>query len=195
MSGDGLLIVGLGNPGGAYRATRHNIGHSIIEAIAKKEGWKFKKDPHLKGEIAFGVRDQKEVHLLFPTTFMNNSGLAVERALQMFQIDISNLLIVTDDVYIPFGEFRLREKGSPGGHNGVKSVVEHLLTSDFYRLKVGVGADYIGNLEDFVLGQFTEEEFVHIPKVISQAEVIIDHWIKGDVGRAKEIASTASLNS
>ena len=195
MNGDGLLIVGLGNPGSAYEATRHNIGHAIIRAISKTEGWKFKKDPHLKAEIAIGFKDQKEVHLLFPTTFMNNSGLSIERALQMFQLDVSKVLVVTDDVYIPFGEFRLREKGSPGGHNGVKSVVDHLLTTEFYRLKVGVGADFIGNLEEFVLGQFTKEEFIHIPKIIDQAVTIIDHWIKGDVGRAKEIASTASLNS
>ena len=190
-----VLIVGLGNPGVAYEATRHNIGHAIIAAFAKDQGWKFKKDPHLKGEIAIGEKDQKEVHLLFPTTFMNNSGLSVERAMQMFQIEMNSLLVVVDDVYIPFGEFRLREKGSPGGHNGVKSVTDHLLTPDFHRLKVGVGAPYIGNLEEFVLGQFTQEEFTHIPKVINQAEAIIDFWIKGDVGRAKEIASTTSLNS
>ncbi len=193
MNGNNLLIVGLGNPGSAYESTRHNIGELIIKAVAKDQGWKFKKDPHLKAEIAFGMKDQKEVHLLFPTTFMNNSGLAVQRALEMFQIDIQSLLIVVDDVYIPLGEFRLREKGAPGGHNGVKSVTNHLLTPDFHRLKVGVGAPYIGDLEEFVLGQFTKEEFVEIPKVVSRAQLIIDSWIKGDVGRAKELASTTTI--
>lgn len=190
-----LLIVGLGNPGVSYETTRHNIGHAIIAAFAKDLGWKFKKDPHLKGEIAIGVKEQKEIYLLFPTTFMNNSGLSVERAMGMFQIGISSILVVADDVYIPFGEFRLREKGSPGGHNGLKSVTDHLLTPDFQRLKVGVGAPYIGSLEEFVLGQFTEEEFIHIPKIIGHAHAIVDLWIKGDVGRAKEIASTASLKT
>ncbi len=189
-----LLIVGLGNPGVAYEATRHNIGHAIVRAFAKDLGWELKRDSHIKGEIATGKKDEKEVYLLFPTTFMNNSGLSVSRAMQMFQIDIGGLLIVADDVYVPFGQFRLREKGSPGGHNGVKSVVDHLLSSDFHRLKVGVGVPFIGNLEEFVLGQYTEEEYTHIPKIIDQAHVILDFWIKGDLGRAKEIASTASLN-
>lgn len=190
-----LLIVGLGNPGSAYEATRHNIGHAIVRAFAKDLGWGLKKDSYLKGEIASGIKDQKQVYLLLPTTFMNNSGFAVEKAMQMFQVDIGSLLIVADDVYVPFGQFRLREKGSPGGHNGVKSVVDHLLTSEFHRLKVGVGAPFIGSLEEFVLAQYTEEEFIHIPQIINQAHVIFDLWIKGDVGRAKEVASTASLNS
>ena len=193
MSESKLLIVGLGNPGSAYESTRHNIGEVIIKAVAKDAGFKFKKDPHLKAELAFGMMDQKEVHLLFPTTFMNNSGLAVQRALEVLQIKLESLLIVVDDVYIPFGEFRFREKGSPGGHNGVKSVTNHLLTPDFHRLKVGIGAPYIGDLEEFVLGQFTKEEFTDIPKIVSQAKLIIDSWIKGDVGRAKEIASTALI--
>ncbi|MBM3193807.1 MAG: aminoacyl-tRNA hydrolase [Chlamydiae bacterium] len=192
---DRLLICGLGNPGVIYDTTRHNIGHAIIVAFAKDQGWKFKKDPHLKAEIAFGVKDQKEVHLLFPTVFMNNSGLSVERAMEMLQIDVGSILIIADDVYIPFGELRFREKGSPGGHNGVKSVIDHLVTSDFHRLKVGVGAPYMGSLEEFVLGQFTEEEFIHIPKIISGAHAVIDFWIKGDVGKAKEFAATASLKS
>ena len=193
MSEEKLLIVGLGNPGVAYEATRHNIGHAIIRAFAKDQGWKLKKDPHIKGEIAIGVKDQKEVYLLFPTTFMNNSGLAVERAMSMYKIDIEKFLVVVDDVYIPFGEFRLKEKGSPGGHNGLKSIVDHLLTTDFHRLKIGVGSPHIGNLEEFVLGQFTEVEFIHIPEIINQAHAVIDLWIRGDVGRAKEIASTASI--
>jgi peptidyl-tRNA hydrolase, PTH1 family len=193
MSGDKLLIVGLGNPGVQYLGTRHNIGQAIVSSFAKLEGWKLKKDPYIKGEIAIGNKNQKEVYLLFPTTFMNNSGLAVERAMQMYQISVGDVLVIGDDVYIPFGEFRLKEKGSPGGHNGLKSVGDHLLTSDFYRLKVGVGASYFGDLEEFVLGQFTDDEINHIPSIINQANGLIDLWIKGDVGRAKEIASTTSI--
>ena len=192
MSGDKLLIVGLGNPGVAYEATRHNIGHAIVRAFAKEQGLKLKKDPYIKGEIAILRKDQKELYLLFPTTFMNNSGLAVERAMQMYQIGVDEILVIADDVYIPFGEFRLKEKGSPGGHNGLKSVGDHLLTPDFYRLKVGVGAPYLCSLEEFVLGQFTEVEFNHIPEIINQAIALVDLWIQGDVGRAKEIASTVS---
>ncbi len=193
MSEGKLLIVGLGNPGVAYEATRHNIGHAIIRALAKDEGWKLKNDPYIKGEIAIGVKEQKEVYLLFPKTFMNNSGLAVERAMQMYQIGVGSVLVVADDVYIPFGEFRLKEKGSSGGHNGLKSVADHLLTSDFHRLKIGVGAPCLCDIEEFVLGQFTEVEFTRIPKIVDQAKAIIDFWIKGDVGRAKEIASTSSI--
>ncbi len=195
MEREKLLIVGLGNPGNAYEGTRHNIGQKIVDEISKGLGLKLKKDPYLKGDIAVGVKDQKEVYLLNPMTFMNNSGLSVERARQMYQIQVGSILVVTDDVYISFGEFRLKEKGSPGGHNGVKSVTDHLVTPEFPRLKVGVGASYIGDLEEFVLGQFTAEEFTHIPKVVNQAIEVINLWIKGDVEKAKEIASTASLKS
>jgi PTH1 family peptidyl-tRNA hydrolase len=190
-----LLIVGLGNPGNAYEGTRHNIGHKTVDEFSKNLGLKLKKDPYLKGDIAVGVKDQKEVYLLNPMTFMNNSGLSVERARQMYQIEIGSILVVADDVYIPFGELRLKERGSPGGHNGVKSVQDHLITPEFPRLKIGVGAAYIGDLEEFVLGQFTSDEFTHIPKVVNQAIEVINLWIKGDLGKAKELASTASLKS
>jgi len=189
-----VLIVGLGNPGSAYEATRHNIGHVIMRALAKDLGWAWKKDSHVKGEYATGQKDQKEVTLLVPTTFMNNSGLAVNRMMQILQIGSTDLLVIADDVYIPFGQFRLREKGSSGGHNGVKSVIDHILTDDFQRLKVGVGAPFIGNLEEFVLGQYTEEEMTHIPEIINRAHAVVDLWIKGDLGRAKEVASTASID-
>jgi PTH1 family peptidyl-tRNA hydrolase len=190
-----LLIVGLGNPGLIYESTRHNIGHVVVKALCKDLGWKLKKDPHIKGEIAIGCKDQKEVYVLFPTTYMNLSGLAIKRVMQMYEIDIENLMVVVDDIYIPFGSLRLKENGSAGGHNGLKSVETELGSSLYARLKIGVGAPYIGNLEDFVLGQFTRDEFIHIPRIINYALAILDLWIKGDVGRAKEIASTASLNS
>jgi PTH1 family peptidyl-tRNA hydrolase len=190
-----LLIVGLGNPGLIYESTRHNIGHAIVRAFCKDLDWKFKKDPHIKGELAIGRKDQKEIYVLFPTTYMNLSGLAIKTVMKMYDINIENLLVVVDDIYVPFGSFRLKEAGSAGGHNGLKSIEAELQSSLYSRLKVGVGAPYIGNLEDFVLGQFTRDEFIHIPRIINYALAIVDLWIKGDVGRAKEVASTTSLNS
>ena len=175
-----LLIVGLGNPGAAYEVTRHNMGCLIIRFIAKNLGWVWKKDGHIKGEYATGTTDGKEVTLLFPTTFMNNSGLAVGRMMELLHVGLEEILIVTDDVYIPFGEFRLRKKGSAAGHNGVQSVIDHLLSSEFARLKVGIGAPHLESLEEFVLGAYSEEELKQIPDIAIKAEALINGWIKGE---------------
>src|SRR4051812_23966670 len=112
-----VLVVGLGNPGAAYDMTRHNMGHDIVCAFAKDQGWEFKNNIKLEGKIAKGNFHSVKAHLLLPTTYMNNSGIAVRKTLEYFGIDVAALLVVADDIFIPFGSLRLREKGASAGHN------------------------------------------------------------------------------
>lgn len=185
-----VLVVGLGNPGSSYALTRHNLGHAALGAFAKDQDWTFKKSDRLNGRIANGMLHELKVFLLMPSTYVNNSGLSVRKCIDYFKIPMENVLILADDINIPFGKFRLREKGGDGGHNGLKSVEAHLHTSDYHRLRMGIGNTFIGNLEDYVLANFTVEELEAMPQIYKEAEAVIETWIKGDVQRAKELASS-----
>jgi len=189
-----VLIVGLGNPGSAYDMTRHNIGHDVVCAFAKDQDWKFKKNSSLNGKLAHGTFHGVNTYLLLPTTYMNNSGIAVRKCLDYFKIDVDALLIIADDIFIPFGSLRLREKGSAGGHNGLKSVEKSILTQDYKRLRIGVGNIRTCSLEEHVLSQFKREEMKFLPEIINQALAVIGFWLEGDLGRAKAHASSISFN-
>lgn len=117
------LIVGLGNPGKAYDKTRHNVGFAALEKLARKHGLKFKKEQTFKGSLAEGQIGSDPVILLMPLTFMNLSGEAVAAVMRYFQIDLSRLLILVDDVALPLGQLRIRINSGSGGHNGLKSEV------------------------------------------------------------------------
>ena len=157
-----LLIVGLGNPGKAYENTRHNMGWRIVKKMAEK------KPPE-------GVK----VKFLLPSTYMNSSGEEVKVNMDDFKLGLKDLLIVCDDVALPFGKLRLRDKGSSGGHNGLKSIEEHLSSQIYSRLKVGVDAPVEGiDLADYVLSRFTPEETAALPEIEERAIVTIEEWIK-----------------
>lgn len=186
-----VLIVGLGNPGTAYDMTRHNAGHDVVCAFAKDQGWEFKSNSTISGKVAKGSFHGVKTHLLLPSTYMNHSGIAVRKALEYFGVNVSTLLVIADDIFIPFGALRLREKGSAGGHNGLKSVESSLMTSEYHRLRVGVGNIRLCSLEEHVLSRFTDLEFKQLPEIINNALAVIDFWIEGDIGRAIQHASTA----
>jgi PTH1 family peptidyl-tRNA hydrolase len=172
------LIVGLGNPGSRYEGTRHNMGFSTVKALAKK--WAFSFAPALvqaKGTLATGKALEKTFFLLLPLTYMNESGLAVKRCLDFYQIPLPQCLIVADDVHLPFGELRLRKKGSSGGHNGLKSVAAHLGTEEYNRLRIGIGRQGEMPLADYVLDRFTEEENQQLPQVLERAVETIEKFI------------------
>ncbi|MBS0584936.1 MAG: aminoacyl-tRNA hydrolase [Verrucomicrobia bacterium] len=179
-----VLIVGLGNPGSRYETTRHNAGHILVGALAKSLGFSLKKDSMVEGKVAVGVHKEVEIALLMPTTYMNLSGGSVKKAMHEYTIATEDLLVISDDVYVPFGSFRLREKGSSGGHNGLKSIEGHLGTQEFARLRVGVGAPFSVSLEEYVLSDFTEQELEEIPRVINHGIALIDFWIQRDMGAA-----------
>ena len=134
-----IIFVGLGNPGSEYEKTRHNLGYLVVLALAKRMGVVFKDDKRLQAYVAKGIVDGVIVHLLLPTTYMNKSGLAVQRYLDFFKLSIARTIIVIDDIAFPFGELKLKMMGSAGGHNGLKSIEEHLGTADYARLRMGIG--------------------------------------------------------
>lgn len=165
------LIVGLGNIGVEYRDTRHNVGFMVLDRLAEA----FEAKPEL-ARLAFTVAVKykgRQLHLVMPTTFMNRSGKAVKYYLDTLKIPAENLLVITDDIALPFGGVRMRGKGSAGGHNGLKDIQEVLGSDVYSRMRVGVGDDFRkGQQVDFVLSPFTDEEFDALPEVL-------DHCVKG----------------
>ncbi|PWL32994.1 MAG: aminoacyl-tRNA hydrolase [Fluviicola sp. XM-24bin1] len=151
------LIVGLGNPGAKYENTRHNIGFKVVESFAKEFEGKFALDK--QAEIATVKFKGRTIILAKPTTFMNLSGKAVNYWMQQEKIPIENVLIITDDIALPFGTLRMRGKGSDGGHNGLKDIQATLNSAKYARLRFGVGSDFHkGRQVDYVLGEWTPEE-------------------------------------
>lgn len=177
------LIVGLGNPGARYRLTRHNFGFKVVGRMAEKLGWDFKKERFVEGEVAQGVVGERQTFLLLPTTYMNLSGVALAQLLKKYRLPSGpkELLIIVDDVYVPFGKMRWRDGGSAGGHNGLKSIEEHLGTQEYPRLRLGIGPEgelEYGTLEAFVLEEFTPEEQTKLPALVEEAAEAILEWVK-----------------
>lgn len=164
------LIVGLGNPGEEYAKTRHNIGFQVVAELARRHGLAF-ESKRAKSRIAEGhIRGQRAA-LVKPFTFMNVIGHAVVGLCQWYKVAPEHeLLVIYDDLDLPFGALRLRERGSPGTHNGMRSVVNQLGTQAFPRLRVGIGQGPPGrDAAAYVLGRFTREEEAQLPDVVSRA--------------------------
>ena len=151
------LVVGLGNIGAEYAQTRHNIGFKVLDALAEASDTSFISSRY--GAVATLRHRGHIVTLLKPSTYMNLSGKAVRYWLTELKIERQNLLVVVDDIALPFGELRMRTKGSDGGHNGLKNIAELLQTTDYARLRFGIGGDFSrGHQVDYVLGEWTAEE-------------------------------------
>jgi len=140
QSGDLRLVVGLGNPGQRYAGTRHNVGFMALELLARREGVRFKSMAKLQGELAEVGFGSDRLRLLMPQTFMNESGRSIRAALDWFDLSADQVLVLVDDMDLPLGRLRIRAKGSAGGHNGLKSTIQHLGTQEFARLRIGIGA-------------------------------------------------------
>ena len=167
-----FLIAGLGNPGPKYELTRHNFGFLVLDQLADKEGASFTLD-RLAEKAEFRHKG-RVIHLIKPTTFMNLSGKAIAFWLQELKIERQNLLVVVDDIALPFGSLRLRTKGSAAGHNGLKNIELILNGQDYHRLRLGVGdAFHKGQQVDYVLSNFSQEEIESIPPIISKANEMI----------------------
>lgn len=151
------LIVGLGNIGAEYAGTRHNIGFNVLDALAGASNAVFTTARY--GDVAEVRHKGRTLVLLKPSTYMNLSGKAVRYWLEAERIPTENLLVVSDDIALPFGTLRLRPKGSAGGHNGLKNIAELLGTEEFARMRFGVGGDFPkGHQVEYVLGEWTAEE-------------------------------------
>lgn len=150
------LIVGLGNPGKQYEQTRHNVGFMVLDRLAAASGATFQSAPKWQSQLAKIPGDGTV--LFKPQTFMNLSGRAVQQILSFHKWTPEQMLVVYDDVALPLGTLRFREKGSAGGHNGIKSIIQHLGTDAFPRLKLGIGASEPGEMTGHVLGKFSPDE-------------------------------------
>ena len=152
------VIAGLGNPGREYEGTRHNVGFMTLDALADKYNIDV-REKAFKGLIGKGVIEGNKVILVKPQTYMNSSGESIRAAADYYKVDPEDILIVYDDISLAPGQLRIRAKGSAGGHNGIKSIIAHLGTQEFPRVKVGVGEKPSRmDLADYVLGHFSKEE-------------------------------------
>lgn len=163
-----FLIIGLGNVGAEYEHTRHNIGFEVLDALARASNLVFRPDRY--AHVAELKHKGKTFILVKPTTFMNLSGNAVRYWMQTEKVSIENILVITDDLALPFGALRMRGKGSDGGHNGLKHIQEILGTDQYARLRCGIGSGFRkGQQVDYVLGKWSDEEFKGLDDVIQKS--------------------------
>ena len=178
-----FLIVGLGNPGREYENTRHNIGFAAIDIIAEKYNIDVNRTK-FKGEYGEGFINGNKVILLKQYTFMNLSGESVGAIASYYRIDPEDVYVIFDDISLDVGQIRIRKKGSAGGHNGIKSIIAHLGTTEFPRIKVGVGQAKPGDLIDHVLGHFHGEDKLHIKEGIELAADAMEMILEQDIDKA-----------
>lgn len=177
------LIVGLGNPGKEYEKTRHNIGFDAIDYISSKYNIEVNRKK-FKGVYGDGRISNEKVILLKPTTYMNLSGDSVREVADFYKISNDNIIILYDDISLDAGRLRIREKGSAGGHNGIKSIIANLGTDVFPRVKIGVGQPVHGELVGHVLGKFSNEDREKIEKTFEPTSKAIEVMIKESVSEA-----------
>ena len=174
------LIAGLGNVGTKYTFTRHNVGFMLVDSIAVNAGLTLKENSRLKCFIGKFSYDGEDYLLIKPTTFMNLSGEAVRAVADYYKIAVNDILIVFDDLSLELGKIRFRANGSDGGHNGIKSVIQHMGTKDIARLKIGIGPQPSVPSEVFVLQNFSQSELEKLKETLTIAkEAIVCYFTNG----------------
>lgn len=173
------MIVGLGNPGSKYEKTKHNIGFMAIDNIVKNLDVTFTDDKNFKAQIGSTFINHEKVYFVKPTTFMNNSGIAVKALLTYYNIDITDLIVIYDDLDMEVSKLRLRSKGSAGGHNGIKSIIAHIGTQEFNRIKVGIGRPLKGmTVINHVMGQFNTEDNIAISLTLDRVVNAVKSYLQ-----------------
>ena len=172
------LIVGLGNPGKEYESTRHNVGFLCVNRYLEAHNLEAKLDKKFKGLVATLTKDDK-VFFLLPQTYMNLSGEAVYVIQNYYKIKLEDILVIYDDMDLPLGQIRLREKGSAGGHNGMKNIIMHLASLEVKRLRLGISSNGQIEKKDYVLSHFSSEEMKELDKSFEEVSDIIDEFISG----------------
>jgi PTH1 family peptidyl-tRNA hydrolase len=177
------MIVGLGNPGSEYDGTRHNIGFDVVELLAESLGIKVKKRKFGArfGEVEF---EDKKLILLKPQQYMNRSGQAVATATGFYKMPIPDMLVITDDMALETGRIRLRAKGSAGGHNGLKDIIEKLGTDSFARLRVGIGQPEYTQAYDYVLSKIPREQKEIMAEAVERAKNACLCWLRNGIESA-----------
>lgn len=178
------LIIGLGNPGREYAGNRHNVGWHVADHFVSSRGWRFGKRRN-DALIAMGRIGEVRVVVAKPQTFMNLSGRAVQPLARFYKTPPDRMLVIYDDLDLPFGAIRLREKGGAGGHNGMKSIIERMGSGDFPRLRIGVGRPP-GRMDaaDYVLRDFDASERAELPDVLDRAARAIETFVAHGIGVA-----------
>lgn len=181
-----IVIVGLGNVGSAYDNTYHNMGFRAVDEFARKNGFIFNKSK-FSGTIAEGMFEGEKVVLLKPSTFMNLSGQSVRQIVSMFKLDLTNLLVVYDDIDLPVAAIRIRKSGSAGTHNGMRNIIAELGSGDFARLRIGIGRDERMNLADYVLSHVSKENNEKLEPAFKNVVNVMEQFIKvkGDVEKIR----------
>ena len=179
-----FLIVGLGNPGEKYERTRHNCGFLVIEELARRAG-RTVRTPECQALTTKAKLGGVEALLVKPQTFMNLSGVAVKALVKKHEVKADQILIISDDVALPLGQLRIRQTGSAGGQNGLKSIIKEIGTPDFARLRVGIAPDHpVTNLSDFVLGEFSKQERETLNETILTAADAVEVLLQNGIAEA-----------
>nr|WP_263323938.1 aminoacyl-tRNA hydrolase [Neobacillus sp. Marseille-Q6967] len=172
------LIVGLGNPGKQYENTRHNIGFEVIEELSKNFSIQLDQSK-FKGLYGVGFYKGEKVVLLKPLTYMNLSGESIRAVMDYYRIETEDIVVIYDDLDLPAGKIRLRQKGSAGGHNGIKSTIAHLGTQEFNRIRIGIDRPKNGmKVPDYVLGRFSEEEKTLTQDAVKKSAEACEFWLE-----------------
>lgn len=175
------LIAGLGNIGDKYCFTRHNAGFMVLDKLALDNNFSFREENKLKCFLA----KSGDIIYIKPTTFMNLSGEAVRAVMDYYKINVKEILIVYDDIALDLGRIRFRANGSDGGHNGIKSIIKHVGTKEFDRLKIGIGPQPNIPSENFVLQNFPKEQLEELKEILKRADEAIEFYLKNDIQKAQ----------
>lgn len=179
------IVVGLGNPGTQYRGTRHNVGFDVVRAFVDKHAFGDKAKSKFNSNVNEVMVGTTKVVLLTPLTYMNLSGQAVQAAVKFFKLDLEDLMVICDDLNLEVGRIRIRAKGSAGGQNGIKDIINRLGTQEFSRLRLGIGRPPGNwNVADYVLGKPDELDEKLIGDSVKQAVLACEHWIANDIQAA-----------
>src|SRR5437773_11954435 len=186
------IVVGLGNPGDQYAKTRHNIGWMVLDRLADRAGWSGKGRTRDASAVAMGRFRGLDLMIVKPLTWMNDSGLAVRKVLAREHAPLDDLLVVVDDFSLPFGKLRFREGGGPGGHNGLRSIIDELSNEGFSRLRVGIGTPDRAFV-DHGLAPFEPDERQRLPALIDAAADAVGQWARHGTSKAAHRFNLAAL--
>ena len=187
------VILGIGNPGKKYENTRHNIGFMILDEMARKRSLQFspsKNDYYIAGS----PKKASPFCFIKPSTYVNLSGIAAKQVLEEYEIETTNILVVSDDVNLPLGKIRIRKSGGDGGHNGLSSIIYHLNTDNFPRLRFGIGSEFEnGTMADYVLNKFSKSDYIEIEDSMNISTQLIDDFIESGID--KMLSSFSKINN
>ena len=176
------LIVGLGNPGKQYNLTRHNLGFMVVEELARLNNIKFRINRRFKSFTGEGLIGGETCYLAKPQQFMNLSGHPVRLIVNWLKIDLSGILLIVDDIALPFGEVRIRPKGSDGGHKGLRSAIDCLGVGEFSRMRIGImGRKIVKDYSGYVLNKFTKIEQKALPDILKRSSGACECWVRDGI--------------